>query len=421
MGAATASAAAGMFRRIGYPEVDFVEYHRTELPEKLGAGTGAEIAWDVEGQPPIALTLPDGRGATYRVVDGSVRAELGVADDAETVVELVDDDAWTDYLYEMRTRIGLLYSEAFTVTRGTFDGWERWDPAIRAMYSGRDIYDPDRLELLDRAGEQPLDLHATFTPDDDPADMTHFLLTTGYLVVKQAFDPDHIAELSAELDRVRDAAEEGELRSWWAADADGRKFPYRLTYLSDSSATIGALYDHPRVRELVGLADHDVVPVPDRIEGILAVVKDFAPDAEVSGFANLPFHNDCGLGGCHITCPCVLVGVQLDAMSAQGSQLHMLAGTWGKAFHPFPSEEEQAKLPIVALETEPGDATVHIGCGLHAGPPPSGPAPRRTIYVQHYSPRAFELIGPYSGYNEMLPGYGDGGILNVDEVQVAQA
>jgi hypothetical protein len=60
---------------------------------------------------------------------------------------------------------------------------------------------------------------------------------------------------------------------------------------------------------------------------------------------------------------------------------------------------------------------VHIGCGLHAGPGPTGAARRRTIYIQHYSPRTPEIIGWHAGYNQMMPGYGEGDIPNFDEVQ----
>ena len=88
-----------------------------------------------------------------------------------------------------------------------------------------------------------------------------------------------------------------------------------------------------------------------------------------------------------------------------------------KAFHPFPDEERQRQLPIIPLVTEPGDATVHFGCGLHSGPGPTGHNARRTIYLQHYNARAFDLIGPYSGYNEIMPGYGEGQIKSVEEIQ----
>ena len=407
---------AGMYRVAGYPSIDFDDFHRHELPRRLRDGVSDAVLWDVATAAPIAVVLPGDRAYSYVVRGGRVEVVPGVVDDAETVVQIVDDDAWIDYVYEMRTRIGLLYSNAVTFVRGGLDTWDTWDPAIRCMYSGREIYRPDTLEFVDRHG-RPLDLARSFATNDDPADMTHFLRATGYLVVRQAFDRGLVAELSAEIRRVRDEAIEGELTSWWAEAPDGTKYPYRLTYLSDKSPLIASLYDNPRVRELVALSREDVVPVPDRIEGILAVLKEYAPGTQVSGFANLPFHNDCGMGGCHITCPCVLVGVQLDAANRDSSQLHMMAGSWGKAFHPFPDAARQAQLPIMPLVTEPGDATVHYGCGLHSGPGPTGANARHTIYIQHYNARAFDLIGPYSGYNEIMPGYGVGQIKNVDEIQ----
>ena len=63
------------------------------------------------------------------------------------------------------------------------------------MYSGREIYDPQNLDFRDRHGAK-LDLMQDFQLDDDPEDTSHFLRTTGYLVVRRAFDAALIAELS---------------------------------------------------------------------------------------------------------------------------------------------------------------------------------------------------------------------------------
>ena len=410
----------GTYRKAGWSPVDFDLFHREILPARLQDGANQRVAWDVEGRQPIALALPDGRAYSYRCRDGRVEVEPGVADDARTVLELVDQEAWIDYLHEFRTRYGLLYSKAVRFARGDFDSWDDWDPAIRCMYSGRPIYDPGACDFRALDGA-PLDLHRSFQPDDDPDEMSHFLRTTGYLVVRRAFDAALIADLASEVDRIRDAAVEGELTSWWASDSQGRRFPYRLTYLSDQSETIAGLYTHPRVEQLIALAKEDVVPVPDRIEGILAVVKDADLASDATAYANLPYHTDCGFGACHTTCPCVLAGIQLDGMSAASSQLHVMAGSWGKAYHNVAGDITPDRYPLVAIETEPGDATVHYGCGLHAGPAPTGSARRRTLYVQHYHPRALDLIGPYQGYNQIIPGYGEGDIPNIEEVQVRHA
>ena len=409
----------GTYRVAGFPEVDFDEFHRVELPRRLREGKSEEVAWDVEGAAPLALCLRDHEGAySFVCRGGGVEIVPGIEADAETVLEIVDQESWIDYLHEFRTRAGLLYSKAVKFIRGDFESWDAWDPAIRCLYSGRAIYDPERLDFHDRRGD-PLDLRQRFDVGDDPEDLSHFLRTAGYLVVRQAFDAGFVAELAGEVDRIAGEAVEDELTSWWSENPDGRRFPYRLTYLSDKSDTIGGLYANPRVTELLALAREDVVPVPDRIEGILAVIKAAGLAAGATSFANLPFHSDCGFGACHLTCPCVLVGVHLDAMSEASSQILMLAGSHGKSVHS--RRRDMKRYPIVALETEPGDATVHYGCGLHAGPAPTGPNGRRTLYVQHYHPRTFDLIGAYQGYNQIMPGYGEGAIPNIEEVQKQNA
>jgi hypothetical protein len=406
----------GTYRVAGLPAVDFDAFHLEALPRRLRDGANERVAWDVAGKAPISIGLSDGRAYSYRCHGDEVVIEPGIAADARTVLEIVDHESWLDYLYEYRTRFGLLYSNAVRFFRGDFDTWDDWEPAIRCLYSGREIYDPASIEFRDQRGD-PLDLNRRFELGDDPEEMSHFLRLTGFLVVKHAYASEHIAELSREIDRVSREAVEGELSSWWASDESGNRFPYRLTYLSDRSETFANLYDHPTTRSLVALSKEDVIPVPDRIEGILAVVKKAGLDSKASAFANLPYHTDCGFGACHTTCPCVLVGVQLDAAGAESSQLHFAAGSWGKAYHNIPGEFTPDRYPLVAVVAEAGDATVHFGCGLHAGPPPTGPNPRRTLYVQHYSPATFDLIGPYQGYNQIMPGYGKGDIPNIDEMR----
>jgi hypothetical protein len=406
----------GTYRGAGLPWIDFDAFHQEELPRRLAAGVNEKVAWDVAGKQPIAIGLPDGRFYSYRCRDGQVIVEGGIAEDARTILEIVDHESWLDYLYEYRTRYGLLFSQAVHFRRGDFESWDDWEPAIRCMYSGRPIYDPTSVDFRDLSGD-PLDLQHRFEVGDDPEEMSNFLRQTGFLVVRSAYESGHTAQLGTELDRITAESTEGNLYSWWATDAKGDRFPYRLTYLSEKSDVIAGLYDHPRTRELVALSKEEVIPVPDRIEGILAVVKKEGLVAEASGYANLEYHSDCGFGACHTTCPCVLVGIQVDSAGPESSQLHMMAGSWGKAYHNVYSHITPERYPIVPILAEPGDATVHFGCGLHAGPPPTGPNRRRTIYVQHYGPRVSELIGSHQGYNQIMPGYGVGDIPNIDEMR----
>jgi hypothetical protein len=48
----------GMYRRAGYPPVDFDFFHREILPKKLAEGASEQVAWDVAGARPITIVAP---------------------------------------------------------------------------------------------------------------------------------------------------------------------------------------------------------------------------------------------------------------------------------------------------------------------------------------------------------------------------
>lgn len=418
-GAATEVArdpSVGTFRSVGLPAVDFDAFHCHELPDRLAAGGDERVAWDVAEAAPFAFQLTDGSAWSYVPDGGRLTIRPGVVQDAGLVIEITSE-AWQDYVHELRTRIGLLYSGAVKFRVGSYDDWDAWEPALRSLYSGTPIYDVDRLDLLDPAGV-PLDLDRKFTLDDDPRQMAHFLRKTGYLVVANVFSPGLVERLSEETDRLSAEATEGGLHSWWTEDErSGRRYPFHLHYMGLQSGVIRSLEDDPKVRSLVGLAGVEVMPVSDRDTGTHAILKEYPADGEMSSFANLPWHKDCGLGGCPITCPRVHVGVQLDGAGPGSSQLFMLAGSAGRVCHEPKTPEDWEQLPVVGLRTEPGDATIHMGCGLHAGPKPTGPNRRRTIYVRFDNPRVFEVTAPFETYDQVIPGYGSGILPSVDDMK----
>ena len=171
--------------------MDFDEFHMEELPRRLQEGVNQRVAWDVEGRAPISIGLSDGRAYSYSCLDGRVQVKPGVDEASDTIVQIADEESWRDYLYEYRTRYGLIYSNSVRFVRGSFDSWDDWDPAIRCMYSGRPIYDPSGCDFRDLRGDK-LDLHRRFSFDDDRDEMSHFLRETGFLVVRQAFEPSLI-------------------------------------------------------------------------------------------------------------------------------------------------------------------------------------------------------------------------------------
>jgi hypothetical protein len=398
----------------GLKRWDFDDFHQSELPRRLREGVNELVAWDLIGAPPITIKLPDGRAYTYICENGSVRVEPGISDAADAIIS-IDERAWQDYVQEFRNPASLLLADSVRFERGNDRDWDAWVPAIRCMYSGRPIYDRN-MAFYDRNGE-PLDLRASFSLDDDHEDLSHFLRTAGYLVVRGAM-AHRRDEIAAEVNKLTDAATEGNMFSWWVDNkTTGTRFPYRLLFMSEYSQLIRSLIDDdPTVATLVRLAKRDLVPLHDRGQGPLTVLKPFGVGTELgdSTAGNLGWHRDCELGGCNIMCPSINIGIHLDDAGPTGSQLWALAGSHGKVNH------DSGKIRLdepnaIPMDARPGDVTIHYSCIAHAGPPPVGKGTRRTVYLPFYSPDTLRLLGRFEAFEQVLPGYGTGAMPNIDQ------
>jgi len=105
------------------------------------------------------------------------------------VVEL-SADAWSDYVNELRTCFGLLYANLVSFPEGGFDDLARWEPALRALFHGRPIYDADTVTL-------PPDLGRAFILDD--ADWPAFFDQTGFVHLRDVFTRAELARVSDEV------------------------------------------------------------------------------------------------------------------------------------------------------------------------------------------------------------------------------
>lgn len=383
-----------------FATVDFDEFHRRVLPERIASGHGALAADDLVGAPVLAFRV--GPAAyTYVPVPGSVEVRAGEGG-ADVVVELAPV-AFSDYAHELRSCFGLVYAGDARVARGTHDDWFRWEPAIRALYHGRPLYDPTWAD--------DLDLHRSFTLADADAEIAAFLATAGFAHVRAVFGADEIAALVREVDRLTALAVPDDGRSWWTT-VGGADRCCRLIYANERSPEIAAIADDPRLARFRRLGGEELVPELDCLDGIGVVIKQ--PGAD-SGLADLPWHQDCGLGGHPVLCPSIAVGIQLDAATAETGQLHFLAGSHLGSAHQLRARDLE-RLPTVAIDTEPGDVTLHYGHVLHAAPAPTGRgAGRRALYVTATRPETIGFVGPGRGYNDVLFAR-DGQVHHVDEL-----
>jgi len=389
---------------ITFDTIDFDEFHLVELPRIIEAGNGALAAADLAGVGTLGFQTPDGAAFTYVPSPDTVEIWQGEAA-ADTLV-VISRESFSDFVNELRTCFGLLYAGQLEIARGDFGWLERWEPALRALYTGRPIVDPAAMGLGD-------DLDRTFTLDDDDRALADYLDSHGFLHVRGVFKPEEIEAMRAEVERARANATPDDGASWWATQKDGSEICCRVIYLGRQSSLVDGLGDDARLRRISRLGGEGLEPENNCLDGVSVVIKN--PDV-TEGLSDLPWHRDCGLGGHPVLCPSVAIGIQLDRASAETGQLHFVAGSHRGSSHPLkPGDEENQ--PVIAIDAEPGDVTVHFGHVLHAAPPPTGSGPcRRAMYVTYTRPETMEFIGEGKGYNDVLFEH-DGRVHSVDEIR----
>ena len=380
-----------------FPMHDFVAFHRNEFPPLI-AKNGHLTDGDLRGAAPLAFRLADGMTFTYVATDESMRVVEG-DHDAETVVE-ISEQGFSDVINELLMASGAVNTGPAQIVRGSLAGWKRWEPSLRALWSGRKIFSSTiaAASLIDRNG-QPLDLKRSFTVDDSDDDLRDYFTTAGYLHIRGVFTADEVAQLSTEVERCRANTTPGDGFSWWSLDSAGREVVTRINYLDRFSEVLAAFSHDPRLARFARLAGPDLRVCDDRLDGPMVFIKN--PNV-VKGNGDLEWHVDDGVGGHPVMCPLIQAGVQLDRANADNGQLLVLAGSHEYAKH-WLMRGQEGDMPVVALDTEPGDLTLHYGDTMHTTPPPlSNDAGRRVLYYKFAEPKTFEWIPAGCHYNDVL-------------------
>jgi hypothetical protein len=374
----------------------FERFHRTELPA-LVARHGHLVLEDLADAPSLAFQLENGQTFTWLSSSDGVEVREGDAG-AATLVEL-SEGTFSEFLHELLTATGAVRIGRASLARGTLAQWQRWEPAIRSLCSGRAIYSAAaRQTLVDRAGA-PLDLHRSFLTGDDPEQMRHFLDRAGYLHIKRVFTDEETARFAEAVEQVRALTTPGDPFSWWSINGRGDEVITRINYLGRHSSLLDELSFDTRLRRFAQLAGPEMRVCDDRLDGPMVFVKN---SDVVKGNGDLNWHVDDGIGGHPVMCPLIQAGIQLDHANAANGQVLLLAGSHRYAKH-WIEWGEEADLPVVALDTEPGDLTLHYGDTMHTTPAPTAPgAARRALYYKFAEPKTFEWIPAGCHYNDAL-------------------
>ena len=194
----------------------------------MADGRGRPGAAQIGAGRSLTIRLADGSGScTYRSDGHDLAIDLSAAGEGAIegdVVAEMDQSAFSDFVNEMWSVFGLLYSNRVSIVRGTFEQFAAWEPALQALWFDRPIYSETTVDsLVDRSGG-PLDLAQAFTVQSDRDEMAHFLRTTGYLVVRGVFSAGEVDEFNRLIADEKVKATAGDNRSWWATDAEGTTF-----------------------------------------------------------------------------------------------------------------------------------------------------------------------------------------------------
>ena len=388
--------------------LDFERFHREVLPARLAAGNGALAVDDARLIGPLAIRTPAG---TYTYVAGTDTIEIVEGDENAKTVIALDDASWQGLVRDLDTPPGLLYGGRVETVRGNPLRFVRWEPALRAMFHGRPVYD---AALVDLHG---LDPTTTFTMDDvsERADsMRDFFDTCGYVLVQNVFTAGEVRAFLEDADVLRGEAREGDKVSWWGRDANGDTVLCRVLRAA-SRPRLRALHDDPRVLALSGLSPQPVTARrKGESDGVTVLWK--RPDVK-EGLADLPWHRDCGMGGHALNCPTVVMTICLTDGSAAAGELRALPGSQHMT-HPTIDGTEANAPRGVSFAVGAGDVSLHFSDVLHASmPPTSAEGPHRISVLLGFTP---EGAGHHRGerhYNDVLLSRDDGQVPHlVDHV-----
>ncbi|HVX18531.1 MAG TPA: phytanoyl-CoA dioxygenase family protein [Acidimicrobiales bacterium] len=362
--------------------VDPSEFFDQTLPARFDANTAlaAPGARELDLRP-IAVEVD---GTIWQLAFDGQHFTVGRAHDAASARThwRLDAESLSDLVNDTCTPVGLMTGGDLDLVRGPFQALLDWTVVLRSVIDGRPLHTTGSVEFHDRDGS-PLGLHRAFRIGDDPDDIAHFLGEAGFLHLEGVFDPEEMAEISADMDRAAADYSPGDNRSWWAETDDGTNRLVRMQYFQDRSPATAAMLTDDRLQSIARLTTdghRNAKPGPNR-NLVEALVK---PLGVVKGISDVPWHKDCSLGSHSYRCCSLTVGISVTGADAASGQLRVVAGSH-RTLIQAGFVRDNLDLPQIDLPTSTGDVTVHLSCTLHMSQPPVQ-RERRVLYTDFSMP-----------------------------------
>ena len=150
--------------RGGGEQVDPAAFWEQDWIRALGQN-GDRATADAERLGLMPLTIVVGQQAwTLRTGAGGIEARSGRE---ETLVVHLDEDAFTDWIHERRTAMGLAIAGRVEGDGPSNQMFCAWDPILRAVVDGRTLYRPGEVTLRAPDGTV-LDVNQQFRLDEQP-------------------------------------------------------------------------------------------------------------------------------------------------------------------------------------------------------------------------------------------------------------
>ena len=312
------------------------------------------LTLDVQGRARTLLLDGDRLVVVDGVAEGSVRVDLTA-------------ELFSSFAQQQQSLCAMFVGGLLRTGARYYNDLIEWDAVWLALLEGWPVVDDVTFLGLDG---RPLALDRAFGPDDDPAEVGHFLREAGFLHLRGWLDTDAMDVIADDVARATPSYSPGDGRSWWATVADGTDRCVRLQHFHEHSpATVeiltSARWDQLR-QTLAG--DDELVARPMEGNCIEALVK---PLAVAKGISDVPWHRDCNLGRHSYGCCSTTVGISVTDGGEGRGRLRVVAGSHRVLMPSSLADPSRSYLPVVPLPTEKGDLTVHLSCTLHEAQPPT--------------------------------------------------